>query len=218
MLARASHAAHRTPGIGSPTALARSVVAAARTRTDGGQGLRRVDADVPVLVRERLDERGYRRTGPLAQSAQRTCGIARNFRILVSQCPSQRRLNRCGLGRQVNQGICGVAPEGGPFMPKQFNEQRHGRRTDPPDDFKRPQFQVFVVTVEESPQQWQRTPRPLDQGGFGGGPDLRVAWPSRDLPTRAWFARVPGIGSRQSSVQMSRCRMVQSPPDGGPAP
>ena len=59
-------------------------------------------------------------------------------------------------------------------MTKQFNQQRNGRRTDPPDDLKRPQMQVFIATVEESSQQRQRTPRPLDQGGFGDCPDLRV--------------------------------------------
>ena len=59
-------------------------------------------------------------------------------------------------------------------MPKQFNEQRNGRRTDPLDDFKSLQMQVFIATVEESSQQRQRTPRPLDQGGFGDRPDLRV--------------------------------------------
>ncbi len=59
-------------------------------------------------------------------------------------------------------------------MPKQVHQQRNGRRTDPPDDFKSLQMQVFIATVEESSQQRQRTPRPLDQGGFGGCPDLRV--------------------------------------------
>ncbi len=42
------------------------------------------------------------------------------------------------------------------------------------DDFKSLQMQVFIATVEESSQQRQRTPRPLDQGGFGVRPDLRV--------------------------------------------
>jgi hypothetical protein len=46
-------------------------------------------------------------------------------------------LNPFCIGRQVNQGISGEAPEGRLFMPKQFNEQRNGRRTDPPDDVKR---------------------------------------------------------------------------------
>ena len=59
-------------------------------------------------------------------------------------------------------------------MPKQFHQQRNGRRTDPLDDFKSLQMQVFIATVEESSQQRQRTPRPLDQGGFGDRPDLRV--------------------------------------------
>ena len=72
---------------------AKAFVAAGRLRTDGRQGLRRVDADVWILVRKSLDESAYRRAGPLAQSAQGTCGIARDHRILVSQRPSQRRLN-----------------------------------------------------------------------------------------------------------------------------
>ena len=143
-----------------------------RLRTDGRQGFRRVDADVRFLVRESRDQSAYRRTGLRAQGAQGTCGIARNVRILVSQCPSQRRLNRFGMGCQVNQGISGAAPDGDTLVIKEVQQQRHGRRTDSPDDFQRPRLQVFIV--EESSQQWQRTPRPLDQGGFGDGADLRV--------------------------------------------
>ena len=89
----------------------------------------------------------------LAQSAQGTCGIARDHRILVSQRPSQRRLNRFCIGRQVDQGISGKAPEGDLLMPKQLDQQRNGRRTDLPDDFKRLLMQVFIVTGEESSQQ-----------------------------------------------------------------
>ena len=147
----------------------------ARLRTDGRQSLRRVDADVWVLVRERLDERAYRRTGPIAQRAEGTCGIASDLRILVSQCPSQRRLNRFCLGRKVDQGIDGVASDRNPPITKQVHEQRNGRRTDPPDDFQRLQMQVLIATAEELFQQGQRTIRALDQGGFSGCPDLRVA-------------------------------------------
>ena len=49
------------------------------------QGLRRVQADVRFLVRESLDQSGYRRSGPLAQGAQGACGIASDKRICVSQ-------------------------------------------------------------------------------------------------------------------------------------
>ena len=38
-------------------------------------------------------------------------------------------------------------------MPKQLDQQRKGRRTDLPDDFKRLLMQVFIVTGEESSQQ-----------------------------------------------------------------
>ena len=31
-------------------------------------------------------------------------------------------------------------------MTKQFNEQRNGRRTDPPDDLESPQIQIFIAT------------------------------------------------------------------------
>ena len=174
MLARASHAAHRTPGMGSPRASAKAVCRPGRARTDGRQGLRRVDADVWILVRKSLDESADRRAGPLAQRAQGACGIARDHRILVSQRPSQRRLNPFCMGRQVNQFIDGAAPDGVPLMPKQVHQQRNGRRTDPLDDFKRHHMQVFMLRVEESSQQRERTPRPLDQGGFGGCADLRV--------------------------------------------
>src|SRR5262249_16745371 len=83
-----------------------------RLRTDGRQGLNWGDAEVWMLVRESSDWSAYRRTGSLAQSPQSTCGIARDHRILVSQCPSQRRLSPFRMGRQVNQGISGKAPEG----------------------------------------------------------------------------------------------------------
>ena len=59
-------------------------------------------------------------------------------------------------------------------MPQQVHQQRNGRRTDPLDDFKSHHMQVFMLRVEESSQQRERTPRPLDQGGFGGCADLRV--------------------------------------------
>ena len=59
-------------------------------------------------------------------------------------------------------------------MPQQVHQQWNGRRTDPLDDFKRHHMQVFMLRVEESSQQRQRTLRPLDQGGFGGCADLRV--------------------------------------------
>jgi hypothetical protein len=37
-------------------------------------------------------------------------------------------------------------------MPKQFDQQRNGRRTNLPDDFKRFPMQAFIVTGEESSQ------------------------------------------------------------------
>src|SRR5687767_4704107 len=36
-------------------------------------------------------------------------------------------------------------------------------------------MQAFTLRAEESSQQSERTPPLLDQGGFGGGADLRVA-------------------------------------------
>ncbi len=145
-----------------------------RVRTDGRQSLRRVDADVWILVRKRIDESAYRRAGTLAQSTQGTCGIACDDRVLVSQCPSQCRLNPFCVRSQVNQFIDGAAPDGVRLMPQQVYQQWNGRRTDPLDDFKSHHVQVFMPSVEESSQQRQRTRRPLDQGGFGGCADLRV--------------------------------------------
>ena len=125
-------------------------------------------------MRELGDERAYRRTGLRAQRAERTRGVARDRRILVVQRLSQRRLNPLCIRGQVNQGISGVAAEGHFLMTEQFNEQRNGRRTDPPDDLDRPPLQILIATVEELFQQRQRTSRPTDQGGFGDCPDLRV--------------------------------------------
>ena len=59
-------------------------------------------------------------------------------------------------------------------MLKQFDEQRHRRRTDLPDHFKGVLMQVFIVVGKQSFQQWQRTLRRLDQRGFGSGADLRI--------------------------------------------
>ena len=69
-------------------------------------------------------------------------------------------------------------------MTEQFNEQRNGRRPDPPDDLERPQIQIFLATAEELSQQRQRTPRPFDQGGFGHCPDLRVFGRQATCPVR----------------------------------
>ena len=93
-----------------------------RARADGRQGLRRVDADVWILVRKSVDERADRRAGTLAQRAQGACGIARDRRILVSQRPPQRRLNRFCMRYQVNQFTDGASPDGDPLMPQQVHQ------------------------------------------------------------------------------------------------
>jgi hypothetical protein len=61
------------------------------------------------------------------------------------------------MRHQVDQGISSFTPDRDPLMPKQLDEQRNGRRTDPPDKFKGRLLHVFIATVEESPQQRQRT-------------------------------------------------------------
>jgi hypothetical protein len=126
------------------------------------------------LVRESFDQSGYRRAGPLAQGAQGTRGIACDERIRVPQCPPQRRLDPFCIGCEVDQDIDGAAPDGDPILPKHVRQHRNGRRTDTAEDLKSFQMQVFIATVEEMSQQRQRAPRPLDQGGFGGCPDLWV--------------------------------------------
>src|SRR5262245_2117365 len=86
------------------------------------------------------------------------------------------------MGGKVNQFIDGAAPDGGPIMPKQVHQQRNGGRTKPLDDFKSFPMQAFIATVEESSQQRERTSRPLDQGGFGCGADLRVLGQQATFP------------------------------------
>ena len=152
MLARASHAAHRTPGMGSPRASARTLSHWPRSDRWTPR-LRRVDADVWILVRKGVDERADRRAGTRAQRAQGACGIARDRPILVSQRPPQRRLNRFYMRHQVNQFTDGALPDGGPLMPQQVHQQRNGRRIDSLDDVKRHNIQVFLLGVEESSQQ-----------------------------------------------------------------
>ncbi len=93
-----------------------------RHRADRRQRLRRVDADVWIRVRESLDQRGDRWSGLRPQRSQGTGGIAGNFRILVSQCPSQRRLDRFRIRRQVDERVNGVAADRG----------RDYREADPP--------------------------------------------------------------------------------------
>ena len=187
-------------------------------RTDGRQGLRRVDAGVLVLVRQRLDERADRRTRPSAQRAQRASGIARDELILVAQGPSQRRLNAFRVRREVNQGVDRVAPDEDVLVSKQVDQQWNGRRTNPPDDFKRGRLQVFVLAAEESSQHRQRTLRPFGQGGFGAGPDLRIAVQQAFLPGAHRVRRLSeavlsengssaGVSRRHSSAQMKKRRM-----------
>ena len=77
------------------------------------------------------------------------------------------------MGRQVNQGIDGAAPDGDPLMPKQVHQQRNGRRTDPPDDFKSHQMQVFMPRSRNRLSKGSEPPAP-DQGGFGGCADPKV--------------------------------------------
>jgi hypothetical protein len=81
-------------------------------------------------------------------------------------------------------------------MPKQFDQQRNGQRTDLPDDVKRLLMQAFIVTGEESSQHRQRPPRPLDQGVPRQlrGPSSR--WPAGDLPSF-----VPGRGFWKESTR-----------------
>ena len=113
--------------------------------------------------------------GPRAQRTQGPCGIASDHGVLVVQCPSQRRLDRLCIGRQVDEGISSAAADGGSPIAKQFRQHWNGRRTDPADDLERHLVQVFIQIVEEMLQQWQRTPGSFDQGGFGNRPDLRIA-------------------------------------------
>ena len=87
-----------------------------RARADRRQGLRRVDADVRILVRKGVDQRADRRAGPLAQRAQGACGIAGHRRILVSQRLPQRRLDRFRMRYQIDQLTDGAPPDGGPLM------------------------------------------------------------------------------------------------------
>jgi hypothetical protein len=127
-------------------------------------------------------------------------------------------LNRFGLGRQVNEGINGGAPDGDALIPKQVRQQRNGGRTDPPDNLKSHQMKAFIVALKKSSQQRQRTPRPLDQVGFRFCPDLRVfghqaIFPVTHLGRVYGGIRTPGLSeywNRQNTKQRAddRCRMV----------
>ena len=59
-------------------------------------------------------------------------------------------------------------------MPKQVHQQRNGRRTDPPDDFKSHHMQVFMLEGRGIVSAKAANAAALDQGGFGGCADLRV--------------------------------------------
>ena len=81
-------------------------------------------------------------------------------------------------------------------MPQQLHQQRNGRRTDPLDDFESHHVQVFMPRVEEAFQQRHRTQRSLDQGGFGGGADLRVVGLQTICPF-AYKSRISGKARRR---------------------
>ena len=170
-------------GNGSARAWASALVALAALRADGRQGLRRVDADVGILVRQSVDESAYRRAGSLAQSAQGSCGIARDDRILVSQRPSQRRLNPFGVGHQVNQCVDGAAPERVSLIPQKVHQQWNGRRTDPLDDLKRLPHAGLHAQGRGIASAKGSNASPLGPGRSRRrrGPSRR--WPAADLPS-----------------------------------
>jgi hypothetical protein len=90
----------------------------ARLRTDGGQGLRRVDADVWFLVRESLDESAYRRTGPLPKAPRARAASPRpsNPRLSV---PVSTPAESDSVSGARSIKASGAAPEGDLLMPKQ---------------------------------------------------------------------------------------------------
>ena len=69
-------------------------------------------------------------------------------------------------------------------MPQQINQQRNGRRTDPLDDAKRRNMQVFMLRAEQSSQQRERTASGLDEGGFGDCADLWVVGGKTTCPVK----------------------------------
>jgi hypothetical protein len=62
-------------------------------------------------------------------------------------------------------------------------------------------MQAFIATVEESSQQREGTPRPLDQGGFGGCADLCVLGQKATFPVKyqgGFLERPDSVGSGAS--------------------
>src|SRR4029453_14810491 len=84
---------------------------------------------------------------------------------------------------------------------KQVDQQRNRRRTDPPDDFESLLRRVFIATAEESSQQRQRTPRPLDQGASGGCPDLGGLGQHATGPVEIRTLGLSAYGYRQNAEQ-----------------
>src|SRR5262249_60538177 len=85
---------------------------------------------------------------------------------------------------KINQFTDGAAPDGAPLISQQVHQQRDGRRTDPLDDLKDFQMQVFIATADGPSQHREGTPRPLDQGGRGGGGDLLVFVKQTTFPVK----------------------------------
>jgi hypothetical protein len=77
-------------------------------------------------------------------------------------------LNHFCFWREVYHGINSGAPDGDSCIAKQVHQEWNGLWTDPSDDFKSRELQVFIGTVDESSQQRQGTTRTLNQGGFSG--------------------------------------------------
>ena len=122
------------------------------------------------LVRESRDESAHRRTFFRAKRAQGTCGIARNVRIL---CLSAR------LNAGRIDSVWGVRSIRTSTALRRMETARH--EAGPPAAACRGLIRRMIQTFFScrssssiSSQQRQRTPCPLDQGGFGGCPDLRV--------------------------------------------
>jgi hypothetical protein len=82
------------------------------------------------------------------QSAECACGITNNFRILVSQCASQSRLNGFSMWSEINQGIHSAAPNVDALIAKEVHEQRNCGWTNPPDDFESHVMEIFIPTGE----------------------------------------------------------------------
>ena len=112
---------------------------------------------------ERVDPEGVPKDWPSCPSTQGTCGIGSDLRILMISVPVSTPVESLLYQARGQSKASTAAPDGDSLCTEASPPAVEWLpRTDPPDDFKSRQMEVFITTVEESSQQRQRSTRTLN--------------------------------------------------------